>query len=559
MQHIVYPPRSHGRLGGKASGLFLAAKIVRRSPDSRTCCRRHPHPPQLVHPLGRHPRLHPPQRPRRRLQPQVPRPRPGAAGVPAHRPALQELVLLARDRCAGCPTSRRPRRAGRSSCAARACSRTGWDRPSPASTRASSSPTRAASATRLAALPDAIAEVYASVFSPDPIEYRTERGLLDLHEEMGILIQEVVGSRVGRYFLPAFSGVGFSNNEFRWSARIRREDGLLRIVPGLGHARRRPPGRRLPGAGGAGAAGPARQPDARRGRALLAEEGRRDQPRAERVRDRRPAPARRARRRPTTPLLPLIVSVSDHDRLRRPVGRGDLEQRSPRRHLRGALRRDALRGAHAALLRGAARRRSRRRSTSSSPPTARDVYLLQCRPQRARPRTRRRSDPARPPGGAVLFTARRYVSNGSVGDITPRRLRGPGGLRRPCSSRGALREVGARRRPAQPHPAQAPVHPHGPGPLGEPRRHPPGRAGDLRGHQQRGRARRDRAPEGRLRARPLLRHALLPGPRRVPDPLPPALPRRPRRGVQRGVPARRPRTPSPASPPSSRTSPASSA
>jgi hypothetical protein len=87
---------------------------------------------------------------------------------------------------------------------------------------------------RLAALMDAIAEVYASVFGPDPIEYRAERGLLDVHEEMGVMIQEVVGARVGRYFLPAFAGVAFSNNEFRWSARIRRDDGLVRIVPGLG-------------------------------------------------------------------------------------------------------------------------------------------------------------------------------------------------------------------------------------------------------------------------------------------------------------------------------------
>lgn len=87
---------------------------------------------------------------------------------------------------------------------------------------------------RLEALTDAIAEVYASTFSPDPIEYRAERGLLDFHEEMGVMIQEVVGKRVGDYFLPAFAGVAFSNNEFRWSPRIKREDGLLRIVPGLG-------------------------------------------------------------------------------------------------------------------------------------------------------------------------------------------------------------------------------------------------------------------------------------------------------------------------------------
>ncbi len=84
------------------------------------------------------------------------------------------------------------------------------------------------------ALQDAIAEVYASMFGPDPIEYRAERNLLDVHEEMGIMIQEVVGTRVGRYYLPAFSGVAFSHNEFRWSPRIKREDGLVRLVLGLG-------------------------------------------------------------------------------------------------------------------------------------------------------------------------------------------------------------------------------------------------------------------------------------------------------------------------------------
>ncbi len=87
---------------------------------------------------------------------------------------------------------------------------------------------------RLEDLMDAIAEVYASTIGPDPIEYRAERNLLDFHEEMGIMIQEVVGQRVGRYFLPAVAGVAFSNNEFRWSPRIKREDGLLRMVPGLG-------------------------------------------------------------------------------------------------------------------------------------------------------------------------------------------------------------------------------------------------------------------------------------------------------------------------------------
>ncbi len=87
---------------------------------------------------------------------------------------------------------------------------------------------------RLNALEDAIAEVYASIVGPDPIEYRKERGLLDFKEEMAILIQEVVGTKCGKYFFPAFAGVAFSNNEFRWSSRIKRDDGLVRMVPGLG-------------------------------------------------------------------------------------------------------------------------------------------------------------------------------------------------------------------------------------------------------------------------------------------------------------------------------------
>jgi len=87
---------------------------------------------------------------------------------------------------------------------------------------------------RLASVLNAIAEVYASTFGPDPIEYRKERGLLDFREEMGILIQEVVGTKIGKYFLPSFAGVAFSHNEFRWSTRIDREDGIIRVVAGLG-------------------------------------------------------------------------------------------------------------------------------------------------------------------------------------------------------------------------------------------------------------------------------------------------------------------------------------
>ncbi|UCF69644.1 MAG: hypothetical protein JSV80_16910 [Acidobacteriota bacterium] len=54
---------------------------------------------------------------------------------------------------------------------------------------------------RMEALRDAIAEIYAYAFGPDPIEYRAERGLLDIHDEMAVMIQDVIGCRVGNYFL----------------------------------------------------------------------------------------------------------------------------------------------------------------------------------------------------------------------------------------------------------------------------------------------------------------------------------------------------------------------
>lgn len=87
---------------------------------------------------------------------------------------------------------------------------------------------------RLKQLVEGILEVYASMFNPDSIQYRSKRNLIDCSEQMGIMIQEVVGTKVGPYFFPLYAGVAFSNNEFRWSPRIKREDGLIRMVFGLG-------------------------------------------------------------------------------------------------------------------------------------------------------------------------------------------------------------------------------------------------------------------------------------------------------------------------------------
>ena len=175
-----------------------------------------------------------------------------------------------------------------------------------------------------------------------------------------------------------------------------------------------------------------------------------------------------------------------------------------------------------AILRVLRERTRHARSTSSSPPTARDFYLLQCRPQSY-------SDDATPapiprdlPEDRILFSANRYVSNGRVPDIThivyvdPERYADLGSL-----SRAARRRP--RGRPPEQAPAEAPVHPDGAGPLGQPGRHQAGRERHLLRHQQHRDAHRGRPQEGQLRARPVVRHALLPGPGRVVHPLPAAL------------------------------------
>ncbi len=86
----------------------------------------------------------------------------------------------------------------------------------------------------LKALTDAIARVYASALRAEPIIYRNQTGLLDYDERIAVLIQFVEGEKFGDYYLPHGAGVAFSRNLYRWSADIRREDGFLRLVWGMG-------------------------------------------------------------------------------------------------------------------------------------------------------------------------------------------------------------------------------------------------------------------------------------------------------------------------------------
>jgi hypothetical protein len=95
-------------------------------------------------------------------------------------------------------------------------------------------PNQGAPEENLAALTNAIARTYASTYKPDALLYRRAKGLQDYDERMACLIQVVQGETFGRYFLPHGAGVAFSRNLYRWAPQIRREDGFARLVWGLG-------------------------------------------------------------------------------------------------------------------------------------------------------------------------------------------------------------------------------------------------------------------------------------------------------------------------------------
>ena len=233
VRKIVAPPRSYGRLGGKSSGLFLAKKVLEKSPDASARLRQVKVPnawyiasDAILH-FVRHNELDGVLNWKYMDLAQIRQEYPHLVLLfkkSAFPPDLARGLALMLDDFGDRPLIVRS-------------SSLLEDRSGSAFSGKYKSlflGNQGTKEERLAALIDAVVEVFASIFGPDPTEYRAERGLLDVHEEMGVLIQEVVGQRVGKYFLPAWSGVAFTNNEFRWSARIQRRDGLVRLVPGLG-------------------------------------------------------------------------------------------------------------------------------------------------------------------------------------------------------------------------------------------------------------------------------------------------------------------------------------
>jgi len=270
---------------------------------------------------------------------------------------------------------------------------------------------------RLAALQDAIAEVYASVFGPDAIEYRAERGLINVHEEMGILIQEVVGRKVGRYFLPTFSGVALSNNEFRWSPRIRRHDGLVRMVPGLGTRAVDRVGDDYPVLVAPG------QPGLRVN--TTPEEVVRYSPRWMDVIDLETNTLRTVALDEflkecgaELPRLREIVSIAEEDRIRKPVG---LEPSFERDRLvvtfQGLIGDSPFLEQMREVL-GFLREKLGKPVDIEFAADGSDLYLLQCRTQSHSEDYAPAPIPRHLPREMVLFSAHRNISNGRVPDIT---------------------------------------------------------------------------------------------------------------------------------------------
>ena len=86
----------------------------------------------------------------------------------------------------------------------------------------------------LKALTHAIAHVYGSTLNPNALLYRRRKGLQDYDERMAILIMLVEGNPYKQYYLPDAAGVAFSHNLYRWAPQIKREEGFVRLVCGMG-------------------------------------------------------------------------------------------------------------------------------------------------------------------------------------------------------------------------------------------------------------------------------------------------------------------------------------
>jgi hypothetical protein len=88
--------------------------------------------------------------------------------------------------------------------------------------------------TRLNQFETAVKRVFASTYNPNARAYRLHHDLRGHQEKMSVMVQRLVGTAYDGLFYPPIAGVAFSRNYFPWSSRIKAEDGLVRLVFGLG-------------------------------------------------------------------------------------------------------------------------------------------------------------------------------------------------------------------------------------------------------------------------------------------------------------------------------------
>jgi len=270
---------------------------------------------------------------------------------------------------------------------------------------------------RLRDLASAVAEVYASNFGPDAIEYRGDRGLLEFSEQMGVMIQEAVGTRVGRYFLPVYSGVARSRNDLNRLPGVERDDGVVRLIPGLGtraadRASEDYPILVVPGLSVAQANGAARElirhapkkldainletnrTETIELKELIAEAGGK-YPKAE-----------------------LVLSVRENGGIRSPDAEGaGLSEGGPVATFDGLINRSPF----VSQIRGLMRKLERAFRVPVEIEFASDgerIYLLQCCPQVLTRSTRPAPIPKEIDKDKLILTADRYVSNGRISDIS---------------------------------------------------------------------------------------------------------------------------------------------
>lgn len=89
---------------------------------------------------------------------------------------------------------------------------------------------------RMEELENAVRAVYASTMSLSALDYRLRRGLEKKDEQMALLVQRVSGSRYENCFMPCAAGVGYSVSPYRYGPGGNGQDGMLRLVMGLGTA-----------------------------------------------------------------------------------------------------------------------------------------------------------------------------------------------------------------------------------------------------------------------------------------------------------------------------------